>query len=82
MPAFAHPFFSDHDDRVVPLHSFKYIAELQYANAGKEYQKNALIIRIECKAGHGAGKPMAKVLEEGADILCFISKSLGVEPQF
>ena len=59
---------ADHDDRVVPAHSFKFAATLQECNDGT----NPTIIRIDSKAGHGAGKPMAKVLEEQADIYGFI----------
>ena len=47
---------ADHDDRVVPLHSFKYAAQLQYAFEGVTAQTRPLLIRIETKAGHGAGK--------------------------
>ncbi|HMQ89622.1 MAG TPA: prolyl oligopeptidase family serine peptidase [Flavilitoribacter sp.] len=57
----------DHDDRVVPAHSFKFAAQLQKSHNGK----NPVIIRIETRAGHGAGKPIAKVLEEQADIWSF-----------
>ena len=67
---------ADHDDRVVPAHSFKYAAALQAANTGDE----AKIIRIDSKAGHGAGKPIAKVIDEYADIYSFIFYNLGVEP--
>lgn len=67
---------ADHDDRVVPAHSFKYAATLQAANTGNE----AKIIRIDSKAGHGAGKPIAKVIDEYADIYSFIFYNLGVEP--
>ena len=56
---------ADHDDRVVPAHSFKFTATLQECNDGT----NPTLIRIESEAGHGAGKPMSKVLEEQADNL-------------
>ena len=69
---------ADHDDRVVPAHSFKYAAALQEANDGT----NPTLIRIESKAGHGAGKPMSKVLEEQADIFSFIMYNLNMKPQF
>lgn len=65
---------ADHDDRVVPAHSFKFAATLQECNDGT----NPTIIRIDSKAGHGAGKPMAKVLEEQADIYGFIMYNLGM----
>jgi prolyl oligopeptidase len=57
----------DHDDRVAPFHSFKYAAALQAAHAGDA----PVLIRIETRAGHGAGKPVAKVIEEAADVLAF-----------
>jgi prolyl oligopeptidase len=66
---------ADHDDRVVPAHSFKFAATLQADNDGT----NPTLIRIDSKAGHGAGKPMAKVLEEQADIYSFIMYNLGME---
>ncbi len=66
---------ADHDDRVVPAHSFKYAAALQAAQTGPEPK----IIRIDSKAGHGGGKPIAKVLEEQADIYSFILYNMGVE---
>ena len=59
---------ADHDDRVVPAHSFKFAATLQECQAGQ----NPVLIRIDTKAGHGGGKPLAKVLEEQADIYSFI----------
>lgn len=65
---------ADHDDRVVPAHSFKYAAALQAANDGT----HPTLIRIESKAGHGAGKPISKVLEEQADIYSFIMYNLGM----
>ena len=65
---------ADHDDRVVPAHSFKFAATLQECNAGDK----PCLIRIDTKAGHGGGKPLAKVLEEQADIYSFIMKNLGM----
>lgn len=67
---------ADHDDRVVPAHSFKYAATLQAANTGKAPK----LIRIDSKAGHGAGKPIAKVIDEHADIYSFVFYNLGIEP--
>lgn len=64
----------DHDDRVVPAHSFKYAAGLQYAQEGKA----PILIRIETSAGHGAGKPTSKQLDESTDILSFLDESLQV----
>ena len=66
---------ADHDDRVVPAHSFKYAATLQAAQTGDEPK----IIRIDSKAGHGGGKPVAKVLEEQADIYSFILYNMGLK---
>ena len=67
---------ADHDDRVVPAHSFKYAATLQAANTGKEPK----LIRIDSKAGHGGGKPTAKVIDEYVDIYSFILYNLGMKP--
>lgn len=69
---------ADTDDRVVPGHSFKFAARLQVAQAGN----NPTLIRIETKAGHGAGKPTAKVIEEVADMWSFLVKNLDFEPGF
>ncbi|MBP1615069.1 MAG: family peptidase [Bacteroidetes bacterium] len=69
---------ADHDDRVVPAHSFKFAATLQECNDGT----NATLIRIDSKAGHGAGKPMTKVLEEQASIYGFIMYNLKMNPKF
>lgn len=66
---------ADHDDRVVPAHSFKFAAALQAAHDGEA----PVLIRIETKAGHGAGKPTAKIIEEVADKWAFLVKTLGVE---
>jgi prolyl oligopeptidase len=65
---------ADHDDRVVPAHSFKYAATLQAANTGTAPK----LIRIDTKAGHGGGKPITKVIEEQADIYSFIMYNLGM----
>jgi prolyl oligopeptidase len=65
---------ADHDDRVVPAHSFKYAATLQAAQAGDA----PVLIRIETRAGHGAGKPTAKIIEEVADRWGFLVRNLGV----
>ncbi len=67
---------ADHDDRVVPAHSFKYAAALQAADTGSAPK----LIRIDSNAGHGGGKPTAKVLDEQADIYSFIFYNLGIEP--
>ena len=67
---------ADHDDRVVPLHSFKYAARLQSVQRGDA----PVLIRIETKAGHGEGKPTAKVIEETADVLAFLIDQLGMDP--
>jgi len=67
---------ADHDDRVVPAHSFKYAAAMQEAQGGDA----PVLIRIDVKAGHGAGKPTAKVIEEAADRWAFLLAALGVEP--
>ncbi|MTJ53573.1 S9 family peptidase [Anabaena sp. UHCC 0253] len=65
---------ADHDDRVVPAHSFKFAAALQENHGGDA----PVLIRIETKAGHGAGKPTAKIIEEAADKWGFVVKVLGV----
>ncbi len=67
---------ADHDDRVVPAHSFKYIATIQEKYKGN----NPVLIRIETRAGHGAGKPTTKIIEEQADIWSFVFKNLKVKP--
>ena len=66
---------ADHDDRVVPAHSFKFAAALQAAHDGEA----PVLIRIETKAGHGAGKPTTKIIEEAADKWAFLVKTLGIE---
>jgi prolyl oligopeptidase len=69
---------ADHDDRVVPAHSFKFAAEMQ----AKSDKSSPAIIRIEKQAGHGGGKPLSKSLEETADIYSFIFYNMGIEPKF
>ncbi len=64
---------ADHDDRVVPAHSFKYVAALQKAQAGPD----PILIRIGTRAGHGAGKPTSKRIDEAADKLAFLFEVLG-----
>ncbi|BAY74190.1 peptidase S9 prolyl oligopeptidase [Nostoc linckia NIES-25] len=66
---------ADHDDRVVPAHSFKFAAALQANHTGDA----PVLIRIETKAGHGAGKPTAKIIEEAADKWAFLVRTLNVE---
>jgi prolyl oligopeptidase len=63
---------ADHDDRVVPAHSFKFAAALQWANAGP----NPTLIRIETRAGHGGGKPVSKKIEEATDELAFLLNAM------
>lgn len=69
---------ADHDDRVVPGHSFKFIARLQAAQAGQQ----PVLIRIETKAGHGAGKPTSKQIEEVSDLYAFLVKHLSMKPRW
>lgn len=69
---------ADHDDRVVPAHTFKFMATLQENDGGK----NPVLIRIETKAGHGAGKPTDKQIEESADLYGFVMYNLGMKPVF
>ncbi len=68
---------ADHDDRVVPAHSFKYAATLQASDTGDAPK----LIRIDSKAGHGSGKPVAKVIDEYTDIYSFIYHNLGISPK-
>ncbi len=69
---------ADHDDRVVPAHTFKYMATLQEKYAGE----NPVLVRIETKAGHGGGKPTAKIIEEWADMYSFTFWNMGVMPKY
>ena len=67
----------DHDDRVVPLHSMKLLAELQHTVASRDDQENPVIARITVNEGHGAGKPTKKIIQEQADIYSFILQTTG-----
>ncbi len=69
---------ADHDDRVVPAHSFKFAATLQEHQKGK----NPVLIRIETKAGHGAGTPTSKIIEQYADKWAFAYYNMGITPKF
>jgi prolyl oligopeptidase len=68
---------SDHDDRVFPAHSFKFAAALQHAQAGDA----PILLRVESKAGHGAGRPTEKIIDEVADRFAFLVKNLDFTPQ-
>jgi prolyl oligopeptidase len=68
-------FTADHDDRVVPAHTFKFIAALQECQAGD----NPVLVRIETKAGHGGGMPTAKQIDEAADLWSFVFWNLGMK---
>jgi len=70
----------DHDDRVVPLHSYKYVAELQYqAGFDKVPGQSPLLLSVRKDAGHGAGKTTSKKIQERAEILAFMAKVTGVK---
>lgn len=69
---------ADHDDRVVPAHSFKFAATLQEKHQGE----NPVLIRITTDAGHGSGTPTSKRIEEAADLLAFAWYNMGMMPDF
>ena len=69
-------YTAERDDRVVPAHSFKYIATLQEKYTGN----NPMLIRIQTDAGHGAGKPISKVIDERADLMAFTYYIMGINP--
>jgi prolyl oligopeptidase len=66
---------ADHDDRVVPGHSFKFAATMQADQVGP----SPVLIRIETKAGHGAGKPISKIIDETADEWSFVAYNLKMD---
>lgn len=66
---------ADHDDRVVPAHSFKFAAEMQKQQQGN----NPILVRIDTKTGHGSGKPKTKLIEEWADIYAFTFYNFGIK---
>jgi len=68
----------DHDDRVFPAHSFKFAAAMQAADPNGR----PVLIRIDLRAGHGAGKPLAKRVDEIADAYAFIRQAMGLPPDF
>ncbi|KAI5069491.1 hypothetical protein GOP47_0015792 [Adiantum capillus-veneris] len=73
---------ADHDDRVVPLHSLKLLATLQYelcTNSKEIRQINPIIGRLDTKAGHGAGRPTQKLIDEATDKFAFLAKMLGAQ---
>jgi len=72
---------ADHDDRVVPLHSLKYIAQMHHTFKDCSKQTNPLMIRIETKAGHGAHKPTTKIIDEYSDVFAFLARALKLEMQ-
>ncbi len=67
---------ADHDDRVVPAHSFKFAATMQAAQAGDA----PVLIRIDTTAGHGAGKPVSKLIDEVTDQYSFLVRNLNMHP--
>jgi prolyl oligopeptidase len=69
---------ADHDDRVVPSHSYKYVASLQEKNRSE----NPVLIRVQMDGGHGAGMPLQKTIEEYTDMLSFMFYNLGEEPKY
>ncbi|XP_061597969.1 prolyl endopeptidase-like [Cololabis saira] len=69
---------ADHDDRVVPLHTLKFCAALQHGVGGSPQQRQPLMVRVDTRSGHGAGKPTAKAILEDTHIYSFIAETLGI----
>jgi prolyl oligopeptidase len=69
---------ADHDDRVVPAHSFKFAAQLQHSQSCD----NPVLIRIETNAGHGAGKPTSKRIDEATDTWSFVFENTNTKVKF
>ena len=69
---------ADHDDRVVPAHSFKFAATLQEKHKGP----NPVLIRIETEAGHGAGKSTQQIIDEQTDMWSFMFYNIGLQPKY
>uniref|UniRef100_A0A8C5ETA2 Prolyl endopeptidase n=1 Tax=Gouania willdenowi TaxID=441366 RepID=A0A8C5ETA2_GOUWI len=69
---------ADHDDRVVPLHTLKYCATLQHGVGGSAAQSQPLMVRVDTRSGHGAGKPTTKAILEESHIFAFIAQTLGL----
>lgn len=69
---------ADHDDRVVPLHTLKYAAALQHGVGRSPGQQRPLLVRVDTRSGHGAGKPTSKAIQEDTDIFAFIAQVLGI----
>uniref|UniRef100_A0A668TMR8 Prolyl endopeptidase n=1 Tax=Oreochromis aureus TaxID=47969 RepID=A0A668TMR8_OREAU len=69
---------ADHDDRVVPLHTLKFCATLQYGVGSSSVQRQPLMVRVDTRSGHGAGKPTAKAILEDTHIFSFIAETLGL----
>uniref|UniRef100_A0A3Q2USM6 Prolyl endopeptidase n=1 Tax=Haplochromis burtoni TaxID=8153 RepID=A0A3Q2USM6_HAPBU len=70
---------ADHDDRVVPLHTLKFCATLQYGVGSSSVQRQPLMVRVDTRSGHGAGKPTAKAILEDTHIMSFIAETLGLK---
>ena len=69
---------ADHDDRVVPAHSFKFISTLQPAQQGD----SPVLIRVQTQAGHGAGMPTSMIIQQQADKYAFFFQNVGLTPKY